>query len=192
MKDSCEPPSQERAKAGRPARNYIQLCADIGCSLEDLPEAMDDRDRWREKVREIRARGATWWWWWWLPGPLWAEEGLAVMVPFLGQTGLFKIYSYYTWKHITEFELRIFTWSYNYLLRIIIRYMKPFNCLQTNVYYQIGIINWKRVVFANGLGDRSSIPGRVIPKTPKMVLDAALLNTQHYKIRIKGKVEQSR
>ena len=34
--------------------------------------------------------------------------------------------------------------------------------------------------------------GRVIPKTQKMVLDTALLNTQHYKVRIKGKVEQSR
>ena len=34
-------------------------------------------------------------------------------------------------------------------------------------------------VFANGLGDRGSIPGRVIPKTQKMVLDAALLSTQH-------------
>ena len=33
-------------------------------------------------------------------------------------------------------------------------------------------------------------PGRVIPKTQKMVLDSSLLNTQHYKIRIKGKVEQ--
>ena len=31
----------------------------------------------------------------------------------------------------------------------------------------------------------------VIPKTQKMVLDAALLNTQLYKVRIKGKVEQS-
>ena len=39
--------------------------------------------------------------------------------------------------------------------------------------------------------DLGSIPGRVIPKTQKMVLDAALLNTQHYKVRIKGKVEQS-
>ena len=47
-------------------------------------------------------------------------------------------------------------------------------------------------VFANGLGDRGSIPGRVIPKTLKMVFDATLLNTQHYKVRIKGKVEQSR
>ena len=47
-------------------------------------------------------------------------------------------------------------------------------------------------VFANGPGDLGSIPGRVIPKTQKMVLDASLLNTQHYMVRIKGKVEQSR
>ena len=47
-------------------------------------------------------------------------------------------------------------------------------------------------VFANGLGNWSSIPDRVIPKTQKMVLDAALLKTQHYKVWIKGKVEQSK
>ena len=47
-------------------------------------------------------------------------------------------------------------------------------------------------VFASGPGDRGSIPGRVIPKTQKMVIDAALLNTQYYKVHIKGKVEQSR
>ena len=47
-------------------------------------------------------------------------------------------------------------------------------------------------VFANGPGDRGSIPGCVIPKTQKMVLDAALLSTQHYKVRIKGKVAQSK
>ena len=47
-------------------------------------------------------------------------------------------------------------------------------------------------VFANSPGDRGSIPCQVIPKTQKMVLDAALLNTQHYKVRIKVKVELSR
>ena len=47
-------------------------------------------------------------------------------------------------------------------------------------------------VFANGSGDMGSIPGRVIPKTFKMVLDTFLFNTQHYKVRIKSKVEQSR
>ena len=47
-------------------------------------------------------------------------------------------------------------------------------------------------VFANGPGDLGSIPGRVIPKTLKMELDTTLLDTQHYKVRFKGKVEQSR
>ena len=55
-----------RAKAGQPARTYIQqLCEDTGCSPEDLPEAMNDREKRREKVRDIRAGGTTWWWWWW-------------------------------------------------------------------------------------------------------------------------------
>ena len=40
--------------------------------------------------------------------------------------------------------------------------------------------------------DLGSIPGRVILKTLKMVPDTSLLNTQQYKVRIEGKVEQSR
>ena len=47
-------------------------------------------------------------------------------------------------------------------------------------------------VFANRPGDVGSIPGQVIPKTQKMVLDASLFNTQHYKVQINRKVEQSR
>ena len=47
-------------------------------------------------------------------------------------------------------------------------------------------------VFTNGLGDWDSIPGLVIPKTQKIVLDASLLNTHYYKVWIKGKVKQSR
>ena len=46
-------------------------------------------------------------------------------------------------------------------------------------------------VFTNGPEDWGLIPGRVIPSTQKTVLDATLLNTQHYKVRVKGKVEQS-
>ena len=46
-------PTYGRAKAGRPARTYIQqLCEDRGCSPEDLPEAMNDREKWRERERE--------------------------------------------------------------------------------------------------------------------------------------------
>ena len=47
-------------------------------------------------------------------------------------------------------------------------------------------------VFAFGPRDRGSIPGRVILKTQKMVLDTFLLNTLHYNVRIKVKTEQSR
>ena len=47
-------------------------------------------------------------------------------------------------------------------------------------------------VFASGSGERGSIPSQITPKTQKTVLDVALLNTQLYKVRIKGKVEQSR
>ena len=54
------------------------------------------------------------------------------------------------------------------------------------------IIGLVRRVFANGPGDLGSILGHIIPNTLKMVLDTSLLNTQQYKVCIKGKVEQSR
>ena len=42
---------------------YIQqLCEDTGWSPEDLPEAMNDKEKWRERVRDIRVSGTTWWW----------------------------------------------------------------------------------------------------------------------------------
>ena len=110
-------PTHGSAKAGRPARTYIQqLCEDTGCCPEDLPRAMNDREEWRERVRDIRDASTIWWWWWW----------------------------------------------------------------------------WFGRVFVNGPGDLGSIPGRALPKTLKMVLNTSLLNTQQYKVCIKGKVEQSR
>ena len=57
-------PTYGRAKAGRPARTYIQqLCEDTGCCPEDLPRAMNDREEWRERVSDIRTTSAIWWWW---------------------------------------------------------------------------------------------------------------------------------
>ena len=59
-------PTYGQAKAGRPARTYIQQrCKDTRCNPEDLPEAMNNREKWRERVRDIRVGGTTWWWWWW-------------------------------------------------------------------------------------------------------------------------------
>ena len=47
-------------------------------------------------------------------------------------------------------------------------------------------------MFVNGPRDLGSIPGRVIQKTLKMVLDTSLFNTQQYKVRSKDKMEQFR
>ena len=47
----------------RPARTFRQqLCTDTGCSIEGLPEAIDNRDKWWERVREIHASNMTRWW----------------------------------------------------------------------------------------------------------------------------------
>ena len=69
-------PTYDRADAGRPARTYIQQCENTGCSPEDLPEAMNDREKWRERVKDICASGTTWWWWfgwldWWHTNLCW-------------------------------------------------------------------------------------------------------------------------
>ena len=57
-------PTYGREKAGRPARTYIhtyihQQCEDTGCSPEDLPEAINNREKWRERIRDIRDSGTT-------------------------------------------------------------------------------------------------------------------------------------
>ena len=57
-------PTHGRVKAGWPAWTYIQqLCEDTGCCPEDLPEAMNDREKGRERVRDICTTSTTWWWW---------------------------------------------------------------------------------------------------------------------------------
>ena len=90
------------------------------------------------------------------------------------------------WNRLTKYE--------NKIISITKQYIDLFDWAQINE--QCWIINraigQMSRVFANGPGDRGSIPGRVIPKTQKMVLDAALLNTQHCKVWIKDKVDLSR
>ena len=47
-------PTYGRTKAGRPARTYIQqLCDDTGYCPEDVPQAMNDKEKWRERVRDM-------------------------------------------------------------------------------------------------------------------------------------------
>ena len=62
------------------ARTYIQqLCEDTGCCPEDLPRAMNDREEWRERVRDIRATSARWWWWWYI----YILHGISVTLGFM-------------------------------------------------------------------------------------------------------------
>ena len=51
------------------------------------------------------------------------------------------------------------------------------NHYTTNIYIYIYIYIYS--------GDWGSIPGRIIPKTQKIIFDAALVISQHYKVRIK-------
>ena len=85
-------PTYGQAKAGRPARTYIQqLFEDTGCNPEDLPEAMNDREKWRERVRDICASGTTWWWWW-LCSCMW----------------LYNKYSPFHWSSFNSKDVRIY------------------------------------------------------------------------------------
>ena len=161
-------PAHGRAKVGRPARNYIQqLCVDIGCNQENLPGVIDDIDGWRERVREIRAGSATWWWWW-----PWVIFVLCVFTnPFTAK------------KNLTQGQ---------FLAEYVFKKPSATNNMwhKTKFWHQlIGLVGR---VFDNGPGDVGSIPGHVIPKILKKVLDASLLKTQQYKVHVKGKVEVSR
>ena len=55
------------------------------------------------------------------------------------------------------------------------------------IYQSVRPVGTMVRVLANDLGNLGSIPSRVIRKIKKMVLDASLLNTQYYKIQVKGK-----
>ena len=74
-------------------------------------------------------------------------------------------------------------WIYDFSINFAIIFKRAW------AHFFIGLVGRK---FTNGLGDLGPIPDHVIPKTLKIVLDISLLNTQQYKVRIKGKVEQSR
>ena len=69
-------------------------------------------------------------------------------------------------------------------------YIQDWSLIIRWVLYLYCLIGLVGRVFAHGPGDLGSISGRVIQKTQSMVLDNSLLNSQQYKVRIKGKVEQ--
>ena len=76
--------------------------------------------------------------------------------------------------------------AFNHLQGLICHRTKPKTVFFINLAFFMQM-NINNLLFIPG--DLGSIPGQVIPKTLKMVLDTSLLNTQQYKVCIKGKVE---
>ena len=105
-------PAYGQAKAGRPAQTYIQqLCEDTGCNPEDLPEAMNDREKWRERVRDIHASSTTWWWWWWwwLPKYTILDEFIFIyMFEFHFQQFLLPFFSMWDFQVLVQYTFQIF------------------------------------------------------------------------------------
>ena len=49
-------PNHGKRNRGRPSKTYIhQLIEDTGMNVEDLPNAMENRELWRRRIKEIRA-----------------------------------------------------------------------------------------------------------------------------------------
>ena len=69
---------------------YNMLCTDTECCQEDLPESIDYRVEWPQRVREIPASTMTWWWWWW------CHINILVYIEFL-----WKIFRNYSIKKCT-------------------------------------------------------------------------------------------
>ena len=84
---------------------YIQqLCEDTGCNPEDLPEAMKDREKWRERVRDIRATSTTWWWWWWyymIKQFYWTERW---NIDRYFQSELESTWEFWQWRDISHYS----------------------------------------------------------------------------------------
>ena len=109
------------------------------------------------------------------------------------------IYIYVCGKHFT-YQANIYIYIY-VCVCVCLATLKSFDTIKQSlckwqyiyiyiyIYTPIGLVGR---VFDNGSGDWGSILGWVIPKTQRMVLDASLLNAQHYLVGIKGKLEQSR
>ena len=132
----------------------------------------------------------TWEWWFHMhfihaeDFSLLTRSNFMHITPWSNGTSPFSV-SILTFSSVSVVYLIVFLWFYLFLC-----VTAPNHSRRTSyIYIYIYIYIW---VFANGPGDKGSIPGQVIPKTQKTVLGAALLYTQQYKVQIKGKVEQSR
>ena len=103
------------------------------CCPEDLPEAMNDREKWRERVRDIRATSTTWWWWWW-----WKSAKNCPCVA----SDIIAVYSVDRQASISS--LRFVFWSArvaNFVLVLCLRSSSPI-VLNLSQYYNYFLVNF--------------------------------------------------
>ena len=123
-------PAHGRAKAGQPARTYIQqLCAYTRCSLEDLLGVMDNREGWRERVREIHAGSATWWYIY-----IYANTHMHLNIYTYADTHLYL--SIYLPTHI-HVHIYIYKYTCTYTHTYIYIYMPTHTNTHTHIYIYI-------------------------------------------------------
>ena len=119
---SYGPPTYGWAKAGRPARTYTQqLCEDTECSPEDLPEAMNDREKWRERVRDICASGTTCCCWWWFDCEV-----------YFVHWSYLDVFPFQVWMRVANLK----SWKYHLLFVSSVTFWQLTNC----ILYMVEII----------------------------------------------------
>ena len=108
-------PTYGQAKAGRPAWTYIQqLCENTGCNPEDLPEAMNNREKWQERVRDIHAGGTTWWWW-----LAWTPSLFPVSLTVFYQHFVYTVDFMYWYKDLENIEKLLINKKINLIFLIL-------------------------------------------------------------------------
>ena len=130
-------PTHGRAKARRPARTYIQqLCEDTGCCPEDLPRAMNDREEWRERVRDIRATSAIWWWWYYYIIILY----FYIIILLYHYTIILLCYYYYYYYYYYHY------YYYYYYITILVYYIMFLYYYTISFYYYIILLYYYIII----------------------------------------------
>ena len=83
----------ERKQGNQLEPTYSSSVRIRGCSPEDLPEVMNDRESWRKKVKDIRADDTMWWWGWW-----WFQYRIKNIYKLINVSYFYLILSIYQFK----------------------------------------------------------------------------------------------
>ena len=127
----------------------------------------------------------------------WQYPGLPQLLPHLFLNFFFQVFVFTNFIILFSLlavgtDITIVGWILRHVNRCVLLYRWHFCfiCFWKGIVVPCPIICilFQVILFLVVRKNQSSIPGRVIPKTQKMVLNATLFNTQHYKVRIKGKV----